>query len=89
MDKEIKKKVSARLKKIEGQVRGIQKMIEEEKYCIDIIDQSSAVISALSAFQDLMLQNHLSEHVIHQMRHGQDKKAVDEIIKIFKKSKKK
>jgi len=81
--------VTNRLRRIEGQIRGLQKMVDEDKYCIDIITQSSAIRSALSAVEDLMLENHLSEHVIHQMKQGQEKKAVEEIISVFKKSKKK
>lgn len=78
-----------RLRRIEGQVRGLQKMVDDEQYCVEIITQSSAVRSALSAVEDLMLENHLSEHVIHQIKQGQEKKAVGEIISIFKKAKKK
>ena len=89
MKKEIKNSITNRLRRVEGQVRGLQKMVDEDQYCIDIITQSSAIRSALSAVEDLMLENHLSEHVIHQMKQGQEKKAVDEIISIFKKSKKK
>lgn len=89
MHGEMKPKVANRLKRIEGQIRGLQRMVEESQYCIDIITQSSAIRSALSAVEDLMLENHLSEHVIHQMKHGHEKKAVDEIISVFKKSKKK
>lgn len=89
MKKEIKKRVENRLKRLEGQVRGLQRMVDGDQYCIDIITQSSAIRSALSAVEDLMLENHLSEHVIHQMKQGQEKKAVEEIISVFKKSKKK
>jgi CsoR family transcriptional regulator, copper-sensing transcriptional repressor len=89
MKQEIKKSVTNRLRRVEGQVRGLQKMVDEDQYCIDIITQSSAIRSALSAVEDLMLKNHLSEHVIHQMKQGQEKKVVDEIISVFKKSKKK
>jgi len=89
MKQEIKKSVTNRLRRVEGQVRGLQKMVDEDQYCIDIITQSSAIRSALSAVEDLVLENHLSEHVIHQMKQGQEKKAVGEIINIFKKSKKK
>jgi len=89
MDKDIKHKLENRLKRIEGQVRGLQKMVVEEKYCIDVINQSSAVRSALSGVEDLMLKNHLSEHVIHQMKQGDEEQAVEEIISVFKHSKKK
>lgn len=89
MKPETKISIANRLRRIEGQVRGLQNMVDSDQYCVDIITQSSAVRSALSAVEDLMLENHLSEHVIHQMREGQEKKAVDEIITIFKKAKKK
>ena len=86
MQVEIKKSITNRLRRIEGQVRGLQKMVGDEQYCVDIITQSSAVRSALSAVEDLMLENHLSEHVIHQMKQGQEAKAVGEIVSIFKKA---
>lgn len=89
MKTETKNSIANRLRRIEGQVRGLQKMIDEEQYCVDVITQSSAVRSALSAIEDLMLENHLSEHVIHQMKQGEEKRAVHEIISIFHKAKKK
>ena len=89
MKKEIKKRVDRRLKIIAGQLRGLHKMVDEDAYCVDIITQSSAIRSALSAVEDLMLENHLSEHVIHQIKHGKEQRAIDEIISVFKKSKKK
>ncbi len=89
MKKEVKKKLTRRLKIIEGQVRGLQNMANEDAYCVDIITQSSAVRSALSAVEDLMLENHLSTHVIDQMKGGSHKKAVTEILSVYKLSKKK
>jgi len=89
MKKEVKKKLTRRLKIIEGQVRGLQNMANEGAYCVDIITQSSAVRSALSAVEDLMLENHLSTHVIDQMKSGKHKRAVDEILSVYKLSKKK
>jgi len=89
MKKEIKKKVERRLKIIEGQVRGLQKMVDDEKYCVDIITQASAIRSALSSVEDAMLENHLSSHVVEQMKGGSQKKAVSEILEVYKLSKKK
>jgi len=89
MRADIKKQVQNRLSRIEGQVRGLAKMVEDEKYCIDIITQASAVRKALSAVEDLMLENHLSTHVVHQMKSGDVKKATEEILSIYKVSKKK
>lgn len=85
----IKKQVQNRLRRVEGQVRGLQRMVDEEQYCVDVITQSSAIRSALSSVEDLMLANHLSEHVIQQMKQGQAEKAIGEIISIFNKAKKK
>jgi len=59
-------------------------MIKQEKYCVDIITQSSAVRNALSGIEHIILENHLSTHVVSQMKGGKEKKAVDEIIKIYK-----
>jgi len=89
MKASIKKQVTNRLKRVEGQVRGLQKMVDEEVYCIDIITQATAIRYALSAVENLMLENHLSTHVIHQMKSGEEEKAVNEILKIYKVSNKK
>lgn len=89
MRQEIKSKAIRRLKIVEGQIRGLQAMVEKEEYCIDIIIQASAVKEALSGVEDLILENHLSTHVVHQMKSGKDKQAVDEILKIYKLAQKK
>lgn len=84
MDDKSKAKVVRRLKLLEGQVRGLQKMVENDTYCIDIITQTSAVKQGLSNVEDLLLENHL-EHCVHnQMHSGQVKKAKDEIIRVYK-----
>ncbi|PIP87300.1 hypothetical protein COW81_01110 [Candidatus Campbellbacteria bacterium CG22_combo_CG10-13_8_21_14_all_36_13] len=89
MKSEIKKNVENRLRRIEGQVRGIQKMVNKDTYCIDVITQLSAIRKALSAVEDLMLENHLSMHVVEQIKGGNHKRAVDEIMSVYKVSKKK
>jgi len=89
MKKEVKKRASHRLKIIEGQVRGLQKVVEDEKYCIDIITQSSAIRHALGSLEDTMLENHLATHVKEQMQHGKDKQAITEILAVYKLAKKK
>ena len=89
MKKDIKDKTLRRLKIIEGQIRGLQSMIEKEEYCIDIITQSSAVKEALSGVEDLILENHLSTHVLHQIKNGKEKKAIGEILAVYKLAQKK
>lgn len=77
-------KVVCRLKLIEGQVRGLQKMVENDTYCIDVITQTSAVKQGLSNVEDILLENHLGHCVLHQMQSGETKKAQEEIIKVYK-----
>lgn len=84
MKKENKSQAVRRLKLIEGQLRGLQKMVEEDKYCIDIITQASAIKSALSGVEDLLLKNHLSTHVLEQIKNGEEEKAIEEILKVYK-----
>lgn len=82
-DKNTRSKIVRRLKLIEGQVRGLQKLVENDTYCIDVITQTSAVKQALSNVEDLLLENHLGHCVVHQMQSGQIKKAKEEIIKVY------
>ena len=83
MNQNNKGKVIRRLKLIEGQVRGLQKMIEHDTYCIDVITQTSAVKQALSNVEDLLMENHLSGCIINQIASGQTKKAKEEILKVY------
>lgn len=77
-------KIVQRLKVIEGQVRGLQEMIKNGTYCVDVITQTSAVKQGLSNVEDLILKEHLSTCVVRQIRGGQGKKAVDEVLKVYK-----
>lgn len=77
-------KIIRRLKLIEGQIRGLQKMIESGTYCIDIITQTSAVKQGLSNVEDLLLENHLGTCVIKQISKGNVEKAKKEILEVYK-----
>jgi len=78
-----KEKLLRRLKIIEGQVRGLQDMIEKNAYCIDIITQTSAVKQALSGIENALMENHLSTCVVHQIQKGKEKTAIGEILKVY------
>lgn len=84
MHKDNKKTLSNRLKRIEGQIRGVQKMIEDDKYCIDVITQSSAIRNSLKSVEDLLLEGHLESCVVNQIKSGKEKQAVEEILKVYK-----
>ena len=73
-----------RLKIVEGQIRGLQEMVEKNTYCIDVITQTSAVKQALSGIEDLLMENHLSTCAIEQIRKGKESKAKEEILKVYR-----
>ena len=79
-----KQKLIRRLKIIEGQVRGLQEMIGNDEYCIDVITQTSAVKQALSGVEDVLMENHLGTCAIHQIKSGQEGKAREEILKVYR-----
>ena len=87
MKKDIQKKVLRRLRIVEGQIRGLQRLVKQEVYCIDILRQSSAVKEALSKVEDLLLEHHLEVHAMDQAQRGRGKQAVKEILAVFKLSK--
>ena len=82
--KESHKKLVRRLKIIEGQVRGLQGMIGKDTYCIDVITQTSAVKQALSNIEDVLLEEHLSNCVVNQIKSGEVKKPVGEILSVYR-----
>lgn len=59
-------------------------MVENNSYCIDIITQTSAVKQALSNIEDAILEGHLSHCVVDQVKKGREKKAVEEILKVYR-----
>lgn len=79
-----KQQIVRRLKIIEGQIRGLQEMVEGGTYCIDVITQTSAVKQGLSNVEDLLLENHLGSCILDQLKLGQTDKARDEILKVYK-----
>lgn len=76
---EQKKSMLNRLKRIEGQIRGIQSMLEADAYCNDILIQSSAVLAAMNAFNREMLKSHIKGCVVRDIRNGDDE-VVDELV---------
>jgi len=77
-------KLIRRLKIIEGQIRGLQEMVSKDVYCVDIITQTSAVRNALKSIENVLLEGHLSTCVVDQIKSGKEKKAVAEVLKVYK-----
>ena len=73
-----------RLKRIEGQVRGIENMLEKDAYCTDVLIQVSAVTSALNSFNKVLLANHVKTCVADNIRQGNDE-VIDELVTLLQK----
>jgi DNA-binding FrmR family transcriptional regulator len=74
-----------RLNRIEGQVRGIARMIEEDRYCVDVLTQIAAVQSALDALARKLLEHHLHGCVAQAVRSGDGAPAIDEALAVIRK----
>ena len=85
-----KQKLIARLKKAEGQVRGVSKMIQEDRYCIDILQQTQALRSAISRIEDAILKDHAATCVEDAIRAGdqrEQRKKFGELVDLMSKVK--
>ena len=82
---DIKKRALHRTRIIEGQLRGIEKMIESEEYCVDIITQTLAVQKSLSSLNKLLVENHLRTHVSDMFDEGGTRRdaAVAELLTVY------
>ena len=78
-----------RLRKIEGQVRGLQRMVEEDRYCADILTQVSSAQEALRAVARALMRNHLAHCATHAIRSGSDEERqamYDELLEMIYKN---
>lgn len=79
-----RKKLLDRLRRIEGQVRGLQRMVEEERYCVDVLIQVAAVRAALDAVALQLLEQHTHHCVQDAIRSGNGDEAIDEVLAVVK-----
>lgn len=79
-----KQKVINRLKRIEGQVRGIQKMVEEDRYCVDILVQISAIQSALKNTGFSITERHINHCVSDAIKQGEGQETIEELMSVLK-----
>jgi DNA-binding FrmR family transcriptional regulator len=83
---EIKKRAVRRSRIIEGQVRGLEKMLENEAYCMDILTQSLAIQKSLASLNKLVIENHVQTHITDMMTSGDAKqveKALSELSTVY------
>ncbi|HEY7845553.1 MAG TPA: metal-sensitive transcriptional regulator [Bradyrhizobium sp.] len=89
MRKDIKASVQKRLGRIEGQVRGLSKMVDEDRYCIDIVTQISAVRAALRRVEEEVLRDHVAhcvEHAIASGNKAEQREKITELMEVIGRS---
>ena len=85
MDKNIKASCQKRLSRIEGQVRGIARMVDEDRYCIDVVTQISAVRAALRRLEEEVLKDHVThcvEHAIASGNKADQRRKIEELMAV-------
>jgi DNA-binding FrmR family transcriptional regulator len=85
MDPETKQRALARLRRIQGQIQGVQRMVDEDKYCVDIMLQISAIQGALDQVSKILMARHIESCVLDSVKAGTQKKRarkVEELIQV-------
>ena len=86
MDAETKQQALGRLRRIVGQIQGVQRMVEEEEYCVDILVQISAVQGALGQVSKILMTRHIQTCVQDSLRAGSERERsqkIDELVRVF------
>jgi len=89
IDAEMKDKVEARLKRVAGQVGGIQRMLEEDRYCIDVLTQISAARAALAKVSNILLESHIQTCVavaFESESADERSEKIAELVRVFEKN---
>ena len=83
MDDSTHRKAIDRLKRIEGQVRGVIRMLEEDRYCMDVLAQTRSIMAAMRKVEDQVMENHLQTCVREAMESGDDQERTDKINEVM------
>ncbi|MBA2285638.1 MAG: metal-sensitive transcriptional regulator [Ktedonobacteraceae bacterium] len=83
MQEDCRKDVLKRLSYIEGHVAGIRKMVEEDKYCVDLLRQTYAVRKALEKLEAIILESHLHTCVPEGIKNGREEAVIQELIQLY------
>lgn len=84
MEPTVREQAKRRLKIIAGQVQALERQVEEDRYCMDILDLSLSIQRALRSLDTLVLENHLRTHVIEQITGGETERAITELLRAYK-----
>ena len=80
---QVKEDALKRLNYVEGHLEGIRRMIQEDKYCVDVLKQTHAVRRAIQKIESLILEGHLHTHVLEGVRDGHDQQVLGELMELY------
>ena len=83
MEERKRSEVLKRLSFIEGHLQGIRRMVEQDKYCVDVLKQTYAVRRAIEKMEGLMLDNHLHTCAVEGIKEGREDQVVDELVELY------
>ncbi|MPZ48233.1 MAG: metal-sensing transcriptional repressor [Dehalococcoidia bacterium] len=83
VDTSSKPDILRRLAYIEGHVQGVRRMVEEDKYCVDVLKQTYAVRRAIEKLEGLILENHLQGCVVHGIKEGREDAVIGELLDLY------
>jgi CsoR family transcriptional regulator, copper-sensing transcriptional repressor len=83
VDRSAKRDILRRLSYIEGHLQGVRRMIEEDKYCVDVLKQTYAVRRAIEKLESLVLENHLQGCVVEGIRGGREDEVIGELLGLY------
>jgi len=86
MDADTKRQAIARLRRIEGQVQGVQRMLEDDKYCVDVLMQIAAIQGALEQVSKILMTRHIESCVVDSLKAGSEReraRKIEELIRVF------
>jgi len=83
LNEKVKNEAQKRINIIKGQLNGLLKMIKEDEYCVDLLNQSLAIQNSIKSLDALLFERHLKTHVVSQFQNEHDK-AIEELLKLFK-----
>lgn len=84
MTPDTRKQALRRMKIIAGQVQALERQLDEDRYCMDILDLSLSIQKALRSLDSLVIEGHLRTHVVEQMTGGEVERAVAELLRLYK-----
>ena len=80
---EVKEQTLKRLNYVDGHLAGIRRMVEEDKYCVDVLKQTYAVRRAIQKIEALILEGHLNTHVLEGVRDGREQEVLTELMELY------